>query len=616
MQKKPRRKEKDRATRYALAVDSGKIPAGSYVRGACRRHLDDLAHAEERGFHYDRTEAAEAIEFFETILKLNGGQFEGKPFLLFDWQDFIIGSIFGWKRISDGCRRFRVAYIETPKGTGKSPLCAGIGLKGLVADGEPRAEIYAAATFRDQAMVLFRDAVAFYDQSPQLQDRLVASGSGALRWNLAYLDKGSFFRVISSEKKGQSGPRPHMALLDEIHEHRDGTIIEMLRAGFKFRRQPLSVMITNAGHDKTSVCWEYHDLGAKVACKQVENDEFFSYICTLDEDDLENDKYLTDESLWLKVNPSLAHGIPGYDYIRAQVREARGMPSKMATVKRLCFCQWTEAENPAIGKDVWFACEDKDYPVEALGRRKAWGGLDLSSADALTAFALIFEPEVRPPFVATQEIGEEKPKLITIPFTQEELDELIENGIDPFWRVKVWFWIPGIGLVQKADRDRVPYIAWRDAGFIKAIDRKTIEYDFVAFDIKELCTIFNVQKIAFDRWKMKDLKKELVRNGIELPELIEFGQGFQSMSPAIRTFETKLIEGMLRHDGNPCLTWNAANVVAIEDPAKNKKYDKSRSTGHIDGIISTVMACGVIEEEEVSGYEERAARDEDVIRTL
>ena len=563
----------DRATEYAIHVDLEEIAAGPFVRGACRRHLEDLERYEadpEYPFEFDVERALEAMRFFEEYLLLNGGQYEGKPFILLPWQAFIVGSIYGWKRKSDGFRRFRVAYVETPKGSGKSPLAAGIGLKGLVADGEPRAEVYAAATFKDQAMVLFRDAIAFYDQSPNLQKILIASGTGAMRWNLAFPKKGSFFRVISSEKKGQSGPRPHVVLLDEIHEHTDGTIIEMLRAGFKFRRQPLSFMITNAGHDKSSVCWEYHDLGTKVSLGQLVNDEFFSYICALDDADLVDDLYLDDESLWSKVNPSLDAGLPGCDYIRGQIREARGLPSKMATVRRLCFCIWTEAENPAISREAWMACRDSDYPVELLKGRKCWGGLDLSATQDLTAFAARFQP------------------------TEE----------DPLWRLKVWFWIPGVGLRMKADQDHVPYIAWRDAGYIRAIDRKTVEYEFVIADLVAMLSDFDCQKIAFDRWRMKDFKKDQLRLGVELPELVEFGQGYQSMSPAIKVFETKLIQGTLRHDGNPCLTWCASNVVAIQDAAENKKYDKSRSIGRIDGIVAAAMACGIIEEvEEKSQFE-------------
>ena len=553
---------KDRTTEYAMKVVSGEVLAGPFVRGACERHLHDLRYAGDRGFYYDLHEANESIAFFEECLCLNGGQFEGKPFMLLPWQCFVMGSLFGWKRTSDHMRRFKVAYIETPKGSGKSPMAAGIGLKGLVADKEPRAEVYAAATYKDQAMVLFRDAIAFYDQSAELQKRLTASGVGDKRWKLSYDKNGSFFKVISSEKKGQSGPRPHIALLDEIHEHPDGTVIEMIRAGFKFRRQPMSFMITNSGHDKASVCWEYHDMGAKVSCSQLENDEFFAYICALDDEDLVDDQYLDDESLWPKVNPSLDAGIPGYDYIRGQIREARGMPSKMATVKRLCFCIWTESDNPAISREAWAACTDKDYSTDILTGRRCWGGLDLSSVQDLTAFALMFEPSVA----------------------------------DPVWRLKVWFWIPGVGLHRKADQDHVPYVAWRDAGYITPIDRKTIEYEFVIKALLPLCSTYNVVKIAFDRWKFKDFEKERLRLGVELPELVEFGQGFKSISPAIKIFETKMIEGTMKHDGNPCLTWNASNVVALEDAAENKKYDKSRSTGRIDGIIAAVMACGILEE--------------------
>jgi len=564
------KKVTDRATLYALSVVEGKTIAGPHVRAACRRHLNDLDHAGKRGLYYDEAEAADAIAFFEECLCLNGGQFEGKPFILLPWQCFVVGSLFGWKRKSDDMRRFRVAFIETAKGSGKSPLAAAIGIKGLVADKEPRAEIYAAATLKDQAMVLFRDAVAFYDQSPELQERLVASGVGDNRWNLAYLEKGSFFRVIASDnKKGKSGPRPHIVLLDEIHEHPNGNVIEMLRAGFKFRRQPLSFMITNSGFDKTTVCWEYHDMGVKVAAEQVQNDEFFAYICALDDGDFlgpdgktADDHYLDDESVWPKVNPSLEYGIPGYEYIRGQVLEARGLPSKMATVKRLCFCIWTEAENPAISPEAWRACEDKDYSLDILKDRRAWGGLDLGETGGLTAFALIYEPSYD----------------------------------DPYWRLKVWFWIPGIGLHIREDRDHVPYIAWRDAGYITAIDRKTMDYEFAIKAIEGFCEAYDVQKIAYDRWKMKDFKKEMDRLGVTLPEMVDFGQGYQSMDPAIKVFETKLTAGTIRHDGNPCLTSHAASVVAVTDAAENKKYDKSRSTGRIDGIIAAVMACGILEE--------------------
>ena len=273
----------DEVTRYAAEVVAGERVAGPHVRAQCKRHLDDLKSGCKRGLSWDLEEANKSIRFFEKVLKLNGGDFEGKPFLLLPWQKFVVGCLFGWKG-ADGYRRFRVAYVETAKGSGKSPLAAGIGLKGLVADNEPRAEIYSAATKKDQAMILFRDAVAMVNQSAELTKRIHPSGTGEKVWNLAYLQAGAFFRPISSDD-GQSGPRPHISLVDEYHEHKTNLVTEMLRAGTKSRRQALLFIITNSGSDKRVPCWSYHEYGAKVAAQEVIDDAFFPYICALDDGD-------------------------------------------------------------------------------------------------------------------------------------------------------------------------------------------------------------------------------------------------------------------------------------------------------------------------------------------
>lgn len=282
----------DPATQYALDVTTGKILAGPDIRNACARHLRDLENGPARGLTWDIESAQRGIDFFAKVLKLNGGEHEGKPFILLPWQCFIVGSIFGWKA-SDGYRRFRMVYVESGKGSGKSPLAGGVGLYCLVADKEPRAEVYAAATKKDQAMILFRDAVAMVDQSPALSQRIHKSGGTGKEWNLAFVQTGSFFRPISSDD-GQSGPRPHCALIDEVHEHKSNQVVEMMRAGTKGRRQALMFLITNSGHDKTSVCFEYHEYGRKVASGDLEDDSFFSFICSLDE----GDDPFKDESCW------------------------------------------------------------------------------------------------------------------------------------------------------------------------------------------------------------------------------------------------------------------------------------------------------------------------------
>lgn len=289
----------DRATKYALAVVAGEIVAGPHVRNACQRHLDDLENGEKRGIRFDEEIAARALRFFEQKLKLSEGQFEGLSFEAHPSQAFIIGSLFGWQRESKDfgwVRRFRRAYIEQGKGNGKSPLAGGIGLYGLIADKEPGAEIYAAGATKDQAGILFRDAVKMRAQSPFIRDRTKPSGGEGKEYNLAYLAKGSFFRPISREaKRTGSGPRPHMALCDEVHEHPDRGVMEMLERGFKFRRQPLLLMITNSGSDRNSICWEEHDHAVKVAAGNLNarsddafylgetiDDSTFSYVCALD----------------------------------------------------------------------------------------------------------------------------------------------------------------------------------------------------------------------------------------------------------------------------------------------------------------------------------------------
>ena len=542
----------DPVSRYAKAVVSGKKVAGPQVRAACQRHLNDMESGRERGIFFDRKAALWAIGFYRDVLRLNGGEFEGLPFELLDWQQFIVGNLFGWKT-EDGYRRFRVAYVETGKGSGKSPLAAGIGMIGLTADNEARAEVYAAATKKDQAMVLFRDAVAMYQLSPELRKRLKPSGVGDNVWNLAYFEKGSFFRPISADD-GQSGPRPHIALIDEIHEHRNNTVVEMMRAGTKSRRQALIFMITNSGASKTSTCWNYHDYASKVAAGTLKDDAFFGYVCSLDE----GDDPFNDEKCWPKVNPSLQGAkLPGMKYLREQVVEARGMPSKEALVRRLNFCQWTDATNPWISADIWLGAA-REYDWRSFRGRRAWAGLDLSSTTDLTGLVLYIEP--------------------------------VEEG-EP-WRLAPFAWLPEEGLQRKEELDRVPYLAWRTAGYLETTPGRAISKLAVIKRLVELSSFFDLQLVGYDRWRIEDLRSLAADNDIALPEMKAFGQGYKDMSPAIEAFETALLNGDVVHPGNPVLTWCASNAVITSDAAENRKLDKEKATGRIDLMVASVMAVG------------------------
>ena len=543
----------DPVTQYAQAVHSGERIAGPDIRNACARHLRDLKDGPKRGLLWDLAAATKAIRFYRMVLKLNGGQFEGLPFELLPWQAFIVGSLFGWKG-QDGYRRFRSAYVETGKGSGKSPLAAGVGLTGLVADGEARAEVYAAATKKDQAMILFRDAVAMVQQSPELSKRLTTSGTGQNIWNLAYLKNGSFFRPISSDD-GQSGPRPHMALIDEVHEHKTNHVVEMMRAGTKSRTQALIFMITNSGSNKLGPCWGYHEYGSRVASGELIDDAFFAFICSLDE----GDDPIRDEGCWFKSNPSLQDAdLPGLKYLREQVTEARGMPSKEAMVRRLNFCEWTGAEAPWISADVWKGAQ-LSFDWQQLRGRRVYGGLDLSSTQDLTGLVLLVEP-LRP--------GEP-------------------------WLLVPFAWLPDDDLERKGEQDRVPYVAWRDAGYLNTTPGKAVSKRMVLQRLSALTEFFDVVAIAYDRWRIEDLKSMAADEGITLPPMVPFGQGFKDMSPAVERFEELLLNGEIVHAGHPVMNWNANNAVTISDDAGNRKPSKEKAIGRIDLMVAAIMACGI-----------------------
>lgn len=549
----------DPTTKYAASVVAGLTVAGPHVRNACARHLDDLKYGAGRGLVWDVAAANRAVRFFPDVLRLNGGQFEGLPFKLLPWQCFIVGSIFGWKH-RDGTRRFREAYIEAGKGCGKSPLAAGIGLYMLVADDEPGAEVYAAATRRDQAMVLFRDAVSMVRQSPALNARISVSGVGDRAWHLGYVAKGSFFKPIASDDTGQSGPRPHCGLIDEIHEHKDPTVINLMLAGQKWRRQPLVFMITNSGFDRNSICYEHRTQGVKVAARDVEQDSYFAYVCALDE----GEEPFEDESCWIKANPSLGKTIQK-GYLRGQIARAKGMPSQESTVRRLNFCQWVDAENPWIDGDLWRACEVEDMPMEVFARRKVYGGLDLSGKQDLSALAL----SVRQP----------------------------DDSIDAY----VSFFTPQDRLREHEQKDNAQYIYWSEHGFVIPTPGRAIDYSFIVARIiaEQEMWEMDIDGIAYDPYRIDYFAPHMDEANCDVP-LIPHGQGYAKsgesglwMPHSIELLEGLVLEGKLRVHFNPCLRWNSSNAVLQTDAKNNRIFTKSRSTGRIDGLVALAMSVGL-----------------------
>jgi phage terminase large subunit-like protein len=543
----------DPVTEYADAVLAGRIVAGPYVRLACKRHIADLERDDliwQPGRATEPGTANYAINFFSTVLRLNGGQFEGLPFDPQLWEKFIIGSLFGWK-LPNGLRRFQTAYIECGKSNGKSPLAAGVGLFMLMADGEDRAEVYSCATKKDQAMVLFRDAVCMRDQSPHLSARLKKSGVGEKCWNLSDHQTGSWFRPISSDEDSQSGPRPYCALIDELHEHRSDVVVNMMRAGFKWRRQPLEFEITNSGFDRHSVCYRHHEYSIKILEGVLQNDRWFAYVCGLDEgDDFRN------ENVWIKANPNLDVTV-SRAYLRDRVREAQAMPAVENIVRRLNFCEWTEQADRAIPMDVW---DQGATPIdlESLRNRPCFGGLDLARVSDLSALVLLFPP---------RSTGEP-------------------------WNVLPFFWVPEDDIMVRSKRDRVPYDVWVREGLITATPGNATDYAFIESAIVQLASFYNIQAIGFDRTFAGELVQNLQQE-LGHERLIQVGQGFLSLAAPTAELLRLLKAGELQHGANPVLRWNASNLALAVDPAGNQKPDKAKSRERIDGISALVNALAV-----------------------
>lgn len=643
----PARLAVDPATQYALDVVSGQIVAGPHVRGACKRHLRDLKEGHKRGIHWIPELAEDFFAFCREVLTvLVDG--EVVPFELSPAQKFKTGSAFGW-RIESGkvdigddgverprlVRRFRTVYIEEGKGNGKSPEGAAVGLYCATAEGEARSEVYFAASSKKQAMIAFKDAVDMRAASPDLMSELVSSGVNPV-YRLTHPKSGSKVEPISSED-GQSGPRPHAGIMDEVHEHKDSTVINMVEAGFKWRRNPLLWLITNSGHDRKSVCYEYHLRGIK-ACKGDElDDRFFAYICALDD----GDDPLEDSSCWPKANPNLGHTIDE-SYLRDRVAEARKQPSKQNEVLRLNFCVWTEAESVWMARDTWSAAEvgeldglvlgGQEVEIEDFAGADCYLATDLSFARDLTAIAAVFP-----------------------------------DGDDYYLFVD--FFTPKDTIRARGEKDRVNYAKWagmekdQETGepyraWIHATPGKVVSTKAVADRLRWYDETFNVVGYAFDRYRHKDLENDLEDLGLSslVEKMIEHPQGFRRvgvlrdkrtgkpildedgkpaenplwMPSSIEEFENMILaaspspppepaEGDSWLDvvrarledeeeresdepaprlfirANPVLRANAAAAVIREDPAGTggKMFTKLKSTGRIDGLVAAAMAVGL-----------------------
>ncbi|MDO4659789.1 terminase large subunit [Streptococcus sp.] len=509
---------------------------------------------------YDEKKADRAVTFIQNLCHTKG-RWAGQKFLLLPWQEQIVRDLFGIVK-KDGNRQFLTAYVEIPKKNGKSELAAAIALYLLYADGEASAEVYGAACDRNQASIVFDVAKQMVLMSRALEKR--SKVMGATKRIINYSNAG-FYQVLSAETGTKHGLNVSGLVFDEIHAQPNRHLYDVLTKGSgDAREQPLFFIITTAGNDKNSICYELHTKALEILKGRKKDGSFYPVVYGLSEEEDWND-----EENWLKANPSLGHTI-GIDRVREAYLNALDNPAEENVFKQLRLNIWTNSAVTWIPEHVYDK-GSQPIDVESLKGRDCYAGLDLSSTSDITAFVLIFPPRHE-----------------------------AEN-----YQVLPFFWLPEDTLVLRSRRDHVLYDVWEKQGFLLTTEGNVVHYGFIERFIEELSTIYHIREIAYDRWNATQMVQNLEGMGLTM---VPFGQGYKDMSPPSKEFYKLMMEGKIQHGGHPVLKWMAQNVVMRQDPAGNIKPDKEKSIEKIDGIVATIMAldrCIRHQKDEGSIYDER-----------
>lgn len=471
----------------------------------------------------------------------------------------MIGSLFGWVR-ADGCRRFRKAYNEVAKKFGKSTIASGVGIFLAFFDGEPGAEVYAAATKRDQAKIVFDEARRMVLRSPGLRQRIQVRTV-----NLHSLETASKFEPLGADADSVDGLNPHGLIVDELHAHKSRAMLDTLETAMGARRQPLEFIITTSGYDRHSVCWDEREYAVKVIEGVLDDDETFAFIATLDvceacrakgrtapADGCTTCDDWTDERVWPKANPNLEHGTPKLNDMRKLAKEAREKPAAQNAFKRFRTNIWTESYVRWLPPDAWRACGGALRPLQG---RRGVVGVDLSSTTDVTAVVAVFADD------------------------DDTLDVLAH------------FWLPGDDLPERITRDRAPYDVWAKDGLLTLTEGARIDEDVIVEWILGLPAREDVEiaEVCVDPWNARSVSRRLMDSGLTV---VEIRQGFATLNAPSKVLERRVADRTLRHGGHPVLALHAANAVADMDAAGNIKptKDPKKTAGRIDGIAALVTA--------------------------
>jgi phage terminase large subunit-like protein len=479
------------------------------------------------------TRADRVIQFCERHLRIPEGAHVGQPLVLAEFQKQFLRDVYSNEH---GTRR---AYLACARKNGKSGLIAALLLVHLVGpEAKQNSQIVSGAMSRDQASLVFSLACKMVQQSPTLSPlvRIVPSGK-----RLIGLPLNTEYRALAADGKTAHGLSPVLAILDEIGQVKgpQSDFVDAITTSQGAHDAPLLIAISTAAANDSDLWSVWLDDARRSQDAKIVSHVYAAPAgCDL-----------MDESAWRAANPALGLFRSEAD-LREQMTQAQRMPSMENSARNLLLCQRVSTESPFVSPDVWKACGVPVQPFDG----PVFVGLDLSARIDLTSAVLI-------------------------------------GQADGVWQIQAYFWTPEIGLADRARRDRAPYDVWHRQGHLRSTRGASVDYSFVAAELAEICADLDVRAVAFDRWRIDVFKRELDNIGCDLP-MVPFGQGFKDMSPALDTLEAELLNRRIAHGGHPVLTMCAANATVTKDPAGGRKFEKSRSTGRIDGMQALAMALG------------------------
>ena len=538
------------AEQYALDVYEGKILAGKLVQLAVDRYFRDLERQDTEEFpYYHDPEAAQAFITFCSWCRHFEGRMAGQPFALEPWQQFVAWNVFGWKKVSNDKRRFTTAYIEVAKKNGKSLFSSAIQLFTLSPyDQEPSPQVYAVATTREQARIVFNGATAMVESSPMLRDKYELMVS-----SIYCPATRGFFKALASDAKKQDGWNVHSASMDEYHEHPSDAMYGNLESAMSARDQPIMFVITTAGFNTASSCYRLRETVEKIVQGKLTDESTFGIIYSLDKNDMKGDVW-EDPKLWKKANPTMGKSITEEKLLELFTKAKNEGSTKLANFKTKNVNIWLNAYEEWEASQEWYKCNKGKVEPAKLKNLQCYGGLDLASNTDLTALTLAF------------------PK---------------QEGLDITTKL-YYFWLPEDRVKEMGEKHRVDYPRWVELGYIRTTPGNIVDKEYIRKDLNKLAADFKIVNIHYDPWNLRN--EAAVWAEEDGLELIELPQTLNYLATPTKDYETQIFGGLFNHGDNPLMNWMISQVKVYRDPNGNIRIMKKEARRKVDGPVSDVMA--------------------------